>query len=229
MKYWHPYIREVVPQIFGDGFRGVIALVMAPLSSRPSIMGYRQALYNAREVPRGELEIHLIESWYDHSLLHTAVAERISNALKQFPGSVREKVEVVFTAHSLPQRILERNDPYPKQFHASCKAVADLLRIDRWSLAYQSAGQTDEKWLGPNLREVLSLHSNANRRNVLIVPIGFVADHLEILYDLDIEAQAFATAHALTLRRTESLNASPTFISALADIIVEAYPPLWQS
>jgi len=225
MKYWHPYIREVIPQILRDGFRGVVALVMAPLSSRPSITGYWQALYNAEETPRGQLEIYLNESWYDHSLFHAAVAEKISNALKQFPRSAREKVEVVFTAHSLPQRILEQDDPYPKQFHASCKAVADLGRIGRWSLAYQSAGRTDEKWLGPNIQELLeelSVHPDTSQRNVLIVPIGFVADHLEILYDLDIEAQAFATARALALKRTESLNASPTFISALADIVLNS-------
>ena len=224
MKYWHPYVRDLISQIYRDGFRRVLALVMTPLSPRPSIMGYRQALCDAREVSQGDLEIHLIESWYDHSLLHTAVAEKISRALKQFPGSAREKVEVVFTAHSLPQRILELNDPYPEQFHAFCRAVADLSRIDRWSLAYQSAGRTDGKWLRPSIQELLeelSRDPDTLRRNVLIVPIGFVADHLEVLYDLDIEAQAFSTARGLTLKRTESLNASRTFISALADIVVD--------
>jgi ferrochelatase len=224
MRYWHPYIEEVVPQILSNGFRRVVALALVPFYSHLAIGGYRRALNNARQACETELDIDLIESWYDHPLFHRAVAEKIRDALKQFPAVDRQEFCVVFTAHSLPEPILRQNDPYPKQFEASCEAVARLLRIDSWSLAYQSAGGRGEKWLGPDVLDVLrdlSLRAHAFGRNVLIVPIGFVADHLEILYDLDIEAQAFATARALTLKRTESLNASPTFISALADIVVD--------
>jgi len=140
-------------------------------------------------------------------------------ALEQFPKS--SNVEVLFTAHSLPERILEHQDPYPSQLQSSCQAVADLLNVDHWSFAYQSAGQTAEKWLGPDILESLQELGQRAISNVLVVPIGFVADHLEILYDIDVEAQEFAKTHRLNLKRTESLNTSPTFISALADIVLK--------
>ena len=108
-------------------------------------------------------------------------------------------------------------DPYPLQLLASCEAVAKLSKIEKWSFAYQSAGHTHERWLGPDILEALG--SIGNSGNVLVVPIGFVSDHLEILYDIDIEAQTFARARGINLQRTESLNASPTFIAALADVV----------
>lgn len=217
MKHWHPYIKDVVPQIVRDGFRRIIALVLAPHYSHMSIGGYQQALNEALEASH-RLQADFIESWYDNPLFHHAVGEEISEALKQFPVST--EVEVIFTAHSLPERILQQNDPYPKQIHSSCQAVANQLKIERWSFAYQSAGQGDEKWLGPDILEVLKdVSRSAKACNVLVVPIGFVADHLEILYDIDIEAQSFAKAHDLNLKRTKSLNTSPTFIAALADIV----------
>jgi len=222
MKHWYPYIKEAVSKIVRDGFRRVVALVLAPHYSRISISGYRQAVDSTPEASQNDLEIDFVESWYDHPLFHLAVAEKIGGTLKEFPTSVRKNVEVVFTAHSLPERIVQDNDPYPEQLEVSCQRVADLLEMGCWSLAYQSTRHTGEKWLGPNVLEVLqelSLRANAFGGNVLIVPIGFVADHLETLYDLDVEAQVFARARGLTLKRTESLNTSPTFISALADIV----------
>ena len=215
MKHWHPYIREVIPQIVNDGFHRIIALVLAPHYSQISIGGYKQAL--EQSLGSAKVNVALIESWYDNAVFHRAVAERIEEGLEHFPEPT--KVEVLFTAHSLPERILEQNDPYPGQLLESCKAVAQRTKLGHWSFAYQSAGETGEKWLGPDILEALqriSLHSDSN---VLVAPIGFVADHLEILYDIDVEAQQFAKTHGLNLRRVESLNASPTFISALADII----------
>ncbi len=219
MKHWHPYIAEVVPKIVGGGFHRMIALVMAPHYSKMSIDEYKHALENAIEGST-QLHVEFAETWYDNPFFHQAVAEKVNEALGLFP--VSGKVEVVFTAHSLPERMLGQNDPYPEQLRASCQAVADLVKIDNWSFAYQSAGRTAEKWLGPDVNEVLAKLGRGRDRfggNVLIVPIGFVADHLEILYDIDIETQLFAKAQELNLKRTESLNLSPTFISALADIV----------
>jgi len=219
MKHWHPYIGEVVPKILGDGFRRITGLVLAPHYSSTSIGGYKRALKKALEV-FSQVQVDFIESWYDNPLFHQALAEKIKQALTQFPESAR--VQVIFTAHSLPERILEQNDPYPKQLQSSCEAVAKLSRIDDWSFAYQSAGQTDEKWLGPDIVEALNQLSRSGKKDhVLVVPIGFVADHLETLYDIDFEAQLFASAHSLNLKRAESLNVSPTFINALADIVRE--------
>lgn len=214
MKHWHPYIHEVVPQILRDNPNRIVALVLAPHYSQMSIGGYRQALDKTLS-NSSSVRVDFVESWYDNPLFHQAVAEKVRDALHKFPASA--KVEVVFTAHSLPERILELNDPYPSQFQASSRAVADLVSLDEWSFAYQSAGMTGEKWLGPDILEKLSSYSAGE--NVLVVPIGFVADHLEILYDIDVEAQEFAKGQGLRLIRSESLNTSPTFIQALADVV----------
>jgi ferrochelatase len=220
MKHWHPYIREVVPKIVDDGYRRIVALALAPHYSEISVGGYRQALQEALyNVPNVELDF--VESWSDNSLFHEAMTKKVKEVLKKLPTS--SEIQLVFTAHSLPERILEKNDPYPDQLRSSCQAVATLLNVSDWVLAYQSAGQTDEKWLGPDILEVLAqLSSNSNGTgNVVVVPIGFVSDHLEILYDIDIQAQDFAKTHRLNLVRTESLNATPTFITALVDIVVK--------
>ncbi len=216
MKHWHPYIDEVVPKILNEGPRKLIALVLAPHYSHMSIGGYKKAIDKALESSQN-VHVDFVESWYDHPLFHQAVAERITAALKQFPNPT--KIQVIFTAHSLPERILQQNDPYPEQLRLTCDAVAKLSNIDDWTLAYQSASITGEKWLGPDVLETLHELSRHGDHEVLIVPIGFVADHLEILYDIDIEAQIFALAHRLALKRTESLNTSSTFITALADIV----------
>jgi ferrochelatase len=213
MKHWHPYIHEVVPQILRDNPNRIVALVLAPHYSEISIGRYRQALDEA--LSNSSVQVDFVESWYDNPLFHQAVAEKVRDALRKFPASAN--VEVVFTAHSLPERILELNDPYPNQFLASSRAVANLVGVREWSFAYQSAGMTDVKWLGPDILEKLEAYSAG--KNVLVVPIGFVADHLEILYDIDVEAQEFAKAQGLRLIRSESLNTSPTFIQALADVV----------
>jgi ferrochelatase len=217
MKHWHPYIHEVVPQIVSDGHDRVIGLVLAPHYSQMSIGGYKQALQQALAAS-GRLSVDFVESWYDHPLFHLAVKEKIGNALTQFAEP--EKVELLFTAHSLPEGILAMNDPYPTQLASSCRSVADLLGRKNWSFAYQSAGQTEDRWLGPDVIEYLrGLQTTSHPAGVLIAPIGFVADHLEILYDIDVVAQEFARSIDLKLKRTESLNTSPTFISALTDIV----------
>jgi ferrochelatase len=216
MKHWHPYIREVFPQIVSDGFQRMIALVLAPHYSQISIGGYKQALDHSLG-SGAKVEVAFIESWHDNVLFHRAVAEKIEEGLEHF--SEPRKVEVLFTAHSLPERILEQKDPYPTQLLESCEAVAQHAKLGRWSFAYQSAGETGEKWLGPDILEALQIISLHPGSSVLVVPIGFVADHLEILYDIDVEAQELARTHGLNLRRVESLNASSAFISALVDVV----------
>lgn len=217
MKHWHPYIREVIPQILHNGHDSLVALNLAPHFSTISIPGYKAALEEALGRD-SKMKVDFIESWYDNPLFHQAVAEKIKNALNTFPS--QENVLVIFTAHSLPKRILEIQDPYPKQLHASSEAVAKLAGLEEWSVAYQSAGEAGEKWLRPDLLEALNEISDKTKNaQVLIVPIGFVADHLEILFDLDIEAQEYAKKLKITLKRTESMNTSPTFIAALADVV----------
>ena len=222
MKHWHPYIREIVPRIINDGFTKVISLALAPHYSQISIGGYKRAFDEANA---GRLLVDFVERWYDNPLFHTAVSEKINEALACFPDP--KNVELLFTAHSLPERILEQHDPYPNQLQSSCKAVANILKRERWSFAYQSASMTQEKWLGPDVLELLGrLSQQDGLEGVLVVPIGFVADHLEILYDIDVEAQEFAQSHHLHLERSESLNADPMFINALADLVRKRIPEL---
>jgi ferrochelatase len=219
MRHWHPYIGEVVAGILSDGFLRIVGLPLAPYYSSLVTGSYRRALEKAVE-GLGQVQVDFVESWCDNPLFHQALSEKIRDSLREFPQS--SKVQVIFTAHSLPCRVIEQDDPYPKQIQSSCETVAKLSKIDRWSFAYQSAGKTDEKWLGPDVLEALNEWSlKGDTGHVLIVPLGFVADNLEILYDIDLEARLFARARGLDLKRTESLNASPTFINGLADILHE--------
>jgi ferrochelatase len=126
---------------------------------------------------------------------------------------------VVFTAHSLPVRVVREGDPYPQQVAATAEGVAARAGITGWSLAYQSAGRTPEPWLGPSIQDALDAQARAGSRRVLLVPVGFVCDHTEILYDLDVQAREWAAERGIGLRRTESLNVSPTFIQALAAVV----------
>lgn len=213
MRHWHPYINETVPQILGNGHERLVALPLAPHYSQISIGGYKQALEKA--LSNSKIRPDFVESWYDNPVFHEAVAEKARSALEKFPAP--KEVDVIFTAHSLPERILKTGDPYSSQIQASIQAVANILGLSHWSLAYQSAGMTNEKWLGPDILEELKLRGTGS--SVLIVPIGFVSDHLEILYDIDVKAQEFAKSRGLRLVRSESLNASPTFIRALAEIV----------
>ena len=216
MKHWHPLISETVQEILNAGHQRIIGLVLAPHYSKMSIGGYKKAL-DAAVGSTHNVSVDFIESWYDHPLFHKAVAERIDQALKK---SKMSKIHVLFTAHSLPERILKENDPYPEELLASCRYVAKSARLSNWSFAYQSAGQTGEKWLGPDIIEALEgLSSKSKDISVLVVPIGFVSDHLEILYDVDIEAKLFAETHGIKLKRIESLNTQSTFIAALTDIV----------
>ncbi|HZU13694.1 MAG TPA: ferrochelatase [Chloroflexota bacterium] len=212
MKHWHPFVAEGMAQLAAEGIRRAVGLVLAPHYSSMSIAGYYRYV-DAAEGPT----ILPIESWHLHRPYLEAVARRVQEQLVAFPPE--EDVTVVFTAHSLPERILAEGDPYQDQLLATSAAVAEILGLPRWEFSYQSAGQTREPWLGPDLPD--KVHELADRgvRNILVAPVGFVSDHLEILYDIDYEAQAAARERDVTLRRIEMLNASPDFVEGLADLV----------
>ncbi len=228
MKHWHPYIAQAVDEIARDGLRRVIALALAPHYSRFSIDGYIQRVRDAIARSGAPLEVTYVESWNDHPLFLKSIAERMEAARAKFSARDWQDIEVIFSAHSLPERILQSNDPYPQELRETCEGVAALLGLPRWRFAYQSAGRTGEKWLGPDILDTLD--EIASRRGerllaptnrVLIAPIGFVADHLEVLYDIDVECTERAQSLGLEMRRIESPNASPPFIAALAAIVRE--------
>ncbi|HZQ11055.1 MAG TPA: ferrochelatase [Anaerolineae bacterium] len=219
MKHWHPYIAETIPQILRAGCQRLIALTLAPHYSRMSVEGYFNRVRDAIQKKDTFLNVTFIPSWGEEPLYIESIAERMSAVLPQFTRPTWDDTLVVFTAHSLPERILMWDDPYPQQLRATAELVAARLGLAQWRQAYQSAGRTYEKWLGPDLLEELSYAQQARISQVLVAPIGFVSDHLEILYDIDIEACARAQELGIELQRTASANATSRFIDALAAIV----------
>lgn len=216
MRHWHPYLRDVLATISRDGHERVVAIPLAPHYSRLSIGAYERAL----EDSRGPLDIAVVREWYDHPRFLDAVTERVRAALDRFDPSSRAGVPLLFTAHNLPQRILAEGDPYCAQLEASVAGVqARLGRSDPGRFAFQSAGRTPEPWLGPDAAVVLEELADLGERQVVLCPIGFTSDHLEVLYDVDVEYQDLARRLGIRLERTESLNASPLLIEALADLV----------
>jgi ferrochelatase len=159
------------------------------------------------------MTVRFVDSWHDHPGLLEAFAEKVRTATPQ------DDETVIFTAHSLPERVIAEGDPYAQQVAATAAGVAALAGVAEYQQAWQSAGRTEEPWLRPSLEERLDELAQHGADQVLVVPVGFVSDHTEILYDIDVQAQAHARERGLSLRRTDSLNDAPTFIRALADIV----------
>jgi len=209
MKHWRPRIAEAVEAALSGGAETLVGLVLAPHYSRLSIAGYRERLESALQ---GRAELVFVESWHDHEPFLDVLASRV----RGFDG------QVVFTAHSLPERILRDGDPYRDQLLETSRLVAERAGLADWSFAFQSASSTGEPWLGPDILEELQTLAANGERRVLVCPVGFVSDHLEILWDLDIEAREKAAEIGLELERIESLNDDPEFVRALAGIVKKA-------
>lgn len=223
MLHWHPFIAEAIAQMAADGVRRAVGLPLTPHYSRMNV-GVGAYIAAAREALRGrDMEMRFVESWHLQPLLIEALAERVRRGLAHFPDP--EQVTVVFTAHSLPERIREWDDPYPRQFQESCAAVARRAGLVRWRSAYQSAAaERSEPWLGPDVLEVLEELAEEGERAVLICYLSTAADHLEVLYDIDVECRERAEELGLHLERTDSLNDDPLFIRALATLVEENLP-----
>ena len=206
MKHWTPRIADAVEQALGAGAERIVGLVLAPHYSGISIGGYRERLESS---VAGRADLVMIESWHDHSPFVDIVADRVRGT----------DAHVVFTAHSLPARILDDGDPYKDQLLETSRLVAERAGVESWSFAFQSASPTGEPWLGPDILEELErLHAEGVRK-ILVAPVGFVSDHLEILWDIDVEAREKAAELGLELDRIESLNDSPEFARALAVLV----------
>jgi protoporphyrin/coproporphyrin ferrochelatase len=214
MRHWHPYIHDVVAEIVQAGHRRIVGVAMAPHYSAMSVGAYEKKLLQAAD---GRLDVSLVRTWWAQPQFLDAVADRIVQALQRFPKP--SLVEVVFTAHSLPERIVASADPYPDELKASASEAAKRARLKNWRLAYQSAGATAEPWLGPDITAVVTELAKTGHDAVLLVPIGFVCDHVEVLYDIDVECQALASRLGVQLERTASLNADPGLVAAVADVV----------
>ena len=219
LKHAHPMIEATVEEFARDGFTELVALVLAPHFSSYSIGQY---VGRAREAatPHG-ITVHGIDSWAAEPAFVEFIASDMASRRASMPGDTK----VLFTAHSLPQRIIDGGDPYPNELRATAEAVASRLGLtegSQWSIAWQSAGRTPEPWIGPDILAVIDqLASDGSTSGVLVSACGFVADHLEVLYDLDIEAKSHAERLGLVFDRTACVNDDETVIAALARRVVD--------
>jgi len=218
MKHASPFIEDTVAAFAADGVTEVVALVLAPHYSRLSVGEY---LERAREAgaEHGVKLVREVEHWHDQPVYVDLLAERVEQELARMPAATK----LLVTAHSLPARILADGDPYPDQLRATAEAIAARCGLNPWAgftVAWQSAGRTPEPWVGPDMLEVIrELAATGRAEGVLVCPAGFVSDHLEVLYDLDVEARAVTEGAGLTFARTESLNDDPRFLRMLAEVV----------
>jgi ferrochelatase len=223
MRHWHPYIAEVVPRMLADGVERIVAIVMAPHFSRMSVGAYMGKLEKALSEAGSSVPVAKVASWKDEPAFVDAIAQRIVDALQvKFLADARASVPILFTAHSLPARILESNDPYPRELEMSVAEVVELVQPKHWRWAYQSQGASAEPWLGPTVEETLEALAAGGHRHVLLVPIGFVCDHVEVLYDVDIEHRQQAAELGIQLERIEMLNDDPGLVAAVANAVRRA-------
>jgi ferrochelatase len=218
MKHSPPFIAETVAAMAAEGIVEGIGLVLAPQFSRMSIGTYIGAAEVARKHLSTRLSMRYVERWGDHPLFLDALAERLRAALAMLPEPERASAPVIFTAHSLPEKILTWNDPYPDELRRTAAAVANRAGVGWWTLAYQSAGRTPDPWLGPDVWEVIQHLKGEGAASVVVCSVGFIAEHLEVLYDLDIEAKTLAERLGMRFVRAASLNDHPLLIEALADL-----------
>lgn len=217
MRYWHPFIEEGLDSLLKDGIETVIAISMAPFYSEVSTGAYKEELDKAAVAVEGiKPEIYLTDDLFDKPLFIEAVAEKVRESINKFSS---EKPVVIFSAHSLPVSLIEKGDPYVKQFEYTAQRVAEMVGLQEWHVAYQSKGGGQGQWLEPTVETVMDELKDQGCNSVLVVPIGFVCDHIETLYDIDIAQKSHAQSIGLEFHRTESLNTSDLFIQALASTV----------
>lgn len=219
LRHWHPFIKETWEALLEDRPERVIGLCMAPQYSSLSIGAYQEKVEDARAVRPCDCPISYVTSWHRHPKLIAAIVDNIHQALSRFPADVRANVPILFTAHSLPERILEMRDPYPDEVQGTVEAVTAQLGQVTTRFAYQSQGRSGEKWLGPTVESMLEALHQEGHRHVLVAPIGFLCDHVETLYDIDIELKQLATRQGMRLERIAMLNAAPALVETLVAVL----------
>jgi len=217
MRHWHPFIKDALANMQAEGIEKAVGVVMAPHYSRMSIGAYYQRL----EDTNSPIAFARIENWHLDEGYINALTGRVRDALKRFPEEIRANVPVIFTAHSLPEKILEWNDPYPAQLHETVSSVMEKLGSQPHEFAYQSAAISTIPWLGPDAGEIIERLVAQGKKHIVLCPIGFVCEHVEILYDIDIVYQNLAKSLGIHLERIEMLNTAPEMIDGLAGLIRE--------
>lgn len=213
MRNWHPFIAEVMPQVRDSGVERLAAICLAPQYSELSVGLYIKRTEEAARAAGLAAEIVWAKTFHDEPRLIEAFAEKLAWLAGRRPAP-----RVLFTAHSLPEKALANGDPYDREARATAAAVANRLELVNWDFAYQSQGMTGDTWLGPTVESMLDRYADQGVREVVVDPIGFVCDHVEILYDIDILFRGYAAERGISLSRPETLNDSPLFIAALAEV-----------
>lgn len=236
MRHWHPFIAEAVQRLADDGIRQAVAVSLSPYDSQVTTGAFRRlvaegverAAAAARAVGNGggALQVRFAPTWYNHPRFRQALEERLREGLQQFaerpargPEAGAPDVPVIFTAHSLPVKYIEQGDPYRDQLLDTAQALARRVGVPSWQLAWQSRGAAHMEWLAPQVEEVIDQLAAAGHRHVLIDPIGFVIDHMETLYDIDIALRAHAAKLGVHLRRCACPNEMPALLEALVEIV----------
>jgi ferrochelatase len=219
LKHALPYIEDGVAAMAADGLTEAVGIVLTPQYSSMSVGGYIKRAQE--ESDKHGLDISFVKQYHLHPELIDALAQRVSRALVKF-GDRRDQVMVLFSAHSLPEKILEMRDPYPEQLLETSRAVAAASGAARWQFTWQSAGQTGQPWLGPDILDTLDRLAVEKVKDVLVTPVGFVSDHLEVLYDIDLEAKRHAADAGMRLERIEMLNDDPQYMAAMAESVLAA-------
>jgi ferrochelatase len=221
MRHWSPWIEDVVAAMAQEGITRAVGIVLAPHCSMMNTERYFQKITIGQELYGTSIEFAFVKSYHDSPPLLDALARRVVEGMERWPADERGRVHVVFCAHSLPSRVIAEGDPYDAQLRETARQVAlrSGLAPAQWSWSYMSAGKSPEPWLGPDLPDHLTELSQQGVRAVVCVPVGFVSDHVEVLYDVDVEAHERANAVGIRMERPPSLNDDPLFIEALAQAV----------
>jgi len=219
MRNWKPFIPDAVERLCGEGVRRIVAVCLAPQNSRTSIGLYRKFLLDAAREVCPALEVDFIDNYHDHAGLIEAFRVRAEAAVIAARQETGGDVPIIFTAHSVPERTIADGDPYEEQVRETAALVARAAGIAEYRLAFQSQGMTAEKWIGPTVESQIDELAAAGLKHVLLIPVGFVCDHVEILYDIDVLFHGYGKSRGVAVRRSESLNDSPEFAAALASLI----------
>jgi ferrochelatase len=220
-KHAKPFIEDGVGELVQSGARRIVGVVLAPHYSRMSVGEYAERALAAAQAASDALPLTVVRDWHLAPDYLQLLADALRDALQQIPVGRRSDTRVLFTAHSLPARILEQGDPYPEQLRETAAAVAELAGLQHWGIAWQSAGRTPDPWIGPDVLEVLGELAADGATAVVVCAAGFVADHLEVLYDLDIEAKERAEQLGLAFARTASANDAPQLARAVAGAVID--------
>lgn len=217
-KHAAPFIREAFEEIAHTGATHVVGLVLAPHFSSMSVGDYEKRAREAAAAIGWEGQFEMVDSWHTAPGYIGLLTNRLRAAIDDFPNEILPDTRFLFTAHSLPARIVEGGDPYADQLEETAACVAHEAGLSQWHVGWQSAGRTGDEWLGPDILQLIDGFANMGAKGIVVCPCGFVADHLEVLYDLDIEAKQLADRMGLRFARTASPNADPAFLDTLADV-----------